>query len=101
MAVPPPGRIMRKFFMLTVLTKYLSHLNYRLYVVQRLFNIIMSCSNSSPHQDKKFKFPTAYKPLPVKFSTNMALIPSQITYVCRGNLKFLIDRCINFIRKQV
>lgn len=54
---------------------------------------------TSPRQ--KFKLPTAYKPLPVKFSTNMALIPGQITYVCRGNLKFLIDRCINFIRKQV
>ena len=101
-ARPPLGRIIaRKRFMLTMLTKYLSHLNYWLYVVQRLFNIIMYCSNSSPYQDKKFKFPSAYKPLPVKFPTNMALIPGQIPYVCWGNLKFRIDRCMNFIRKQV
>ena len=31
----------------------------------------------------------------------MALIPGQMPYVCRGNLKFRIDRCMNFTWKQV
>ena len=31
----------------------------------------------------------------------MALIPGQMAYVCRGNLKFRIDQCMNFIWKQV
>ena len=31
----------------------------------------------------------------------MALIPGQMPYVCRGNLKFRIDQCMDFIWKQV
>ena len=70
MAVPPPGRIVRNFFMLTMVTKYLSHLNNRLYMVQRLFNIIMSCSNSSAYQDKKFKLETLTCQIPHSHVTN-------------------------------
>ena len=84
-----------------MLTKYLSHLNYRLYVVQRLFNIIMSCSNSSAYQDKKIKSPLPRNPHLSNFPSPMALIPGQMPYVCRGNLKFRIDQCMDFIWKQV